>query len=89
VLKKSTRQRASCKETLGRVSKIKHSAKRFFDEYFLLPSFFCVSLGKELLCRVLEKKQLAKYLTLGKELNSGSAHNLMRHNGNDLLLCQN
>jgi hypothetical protein len=36
------------KETLYRVSKIKHSAKRFFAECFLLPSVFCVTLGKEL-----------------------------------------
>jgi hypothetical protein len=48
------------KETLCRVSKIKHSAKSFFAECFLLPRVFCVALGKELLCRVPEK-------TLGKE----------------------
>jgi hypothetical protein len=38
-----TRQRALC-----RVSKIKHSAKSFFAECFLLPRVFCVALGKEL-----------------------------------------
>jgi uncharacterized membrane protein len=31
-----------------RVSKIKHSAKSFFAECFLLPRVFCVALGKEL-----------------------------------------
>jgi hypothetical protein len=36
------------KETLCRVSKIKHSAKSFFAECFLLPRVFCVALGKEL-----------------------------------------
>jgi hypothetical protein len=35
--------------------KIKHSAKSFFAECFLLPRVFCVALGKELLCRVPEK----------------------------------
>jgi hypothetical protein len=30
------------------VSKIKHSAKSFFAECFLLPRVFCVALGKEL-----------------------------------------
>jgi hypothetical protein len=76
-----TRQRAICrvskktlgKETLCRVSKIKHSAKSFFAECFLLPRVFCVALGKELLYRVPEKKHSAKILTLGKEPNSGSA----------------
>jgi hypothetical protein len=37
-----TRQRA-----LWRVSKIKHSAKSFFAECFLLLRVFCVALGKE------------------------------------------
>jgi hypothetical protein len=36
------------KKTLCRVSKIKHSAKSFFAECFLLPRVFCVALGKEL-----------------------------------------
>jgi hypothetical protein len=62
-----TRQRAIC-----RVSKIKHSAKSFFAECFILSSVFCLALGKELLCRVLEKKHSAKNMTLGKEQNSGS-----------------
>jgi hypothetical protein len=66
-IEKSTRQRALC-----RVSKIKHSAKSFFAECFLLPRVFCVALGKELLCRV-PKKYSAKYLVLGKEPNSGSS----------------
>jgi hypothetical protein len=58
-----TRQRvfAECqkktlgKETLCRVSKIKHSVKSLFAECFLLPRVFCVALDKELLCRVSEK----------------------------------
>jgi hypothetical protein len=54
------------------VSKIKHSAKNFFVECFLLPRVFCLALDKELLCRVLEKKHSAKHLALGKEPNSGS-----------------
>jgi hypothetical protein len=61
------------KETLCRVSKIKHSAKSFFAKCFLLPSVFCVALGKELLCRVPEIKHSAKNMTLDKEPNSGSA----------------
>jgi hypothetical protein len=36
------------KETLCRVSKIKHSAKSFFAECFLLSRVFYVALGKEL-----------------------------------------
>jgi hypothetical protein len=60
------------KKTLCRVSKIKHSAKSFFAECFLLPRDFCVALGKELLYRVPEKKHLAKNVALGKEQNSGS-----------------
>jgi hypothetical protein len=43
------------KETLCHVSKIKHSAKSFFAECFLLPRVFCVALGKELFCRVPKK----------------------------------
>jgi hypothetical protein len=35
------------KETFYRVSKIKHSAKSFFAECFLLPRVFCMALGKE------------------------------------------
>jgi hypothetical protein len=55
------------------VSQIQHSAKSFFfAECFLLPRVFCVALGKELLCRVPEKKHSAKNLALGKEPNSGS-----------------
>jgi hypothetical protein len=60
------------KETLCRVSKIKHSAKSYFAECFILPRVFCVTLGKELLCRVPEKKHSAKNMTLGKEPNSSS-----------------
>jgi hypothetical protein len=59
------------KETLCRVSKIKHSAKSFFAECFLLPRVFCVALGKELLCRVPEKT-LGKEYGTRKEPNSGS-----------------
>jgi hypothetical protein len=53
------------KETLCRVSKIKHSAKSFFADCFLLPSVFCVALDKELFAECQKK-------TLGKEPNSGS-----------------
>jgi hypothetical protein len=56
------------------VSKIKHSAKIFFAECFILPSVFCVTLGKELLCRVPEKKHSAKNMALGKDPNSGSVY---------------
>jgi hypothetical protein len=59
------------KETLCRVSKIKHSAKSFFAECFLLSRIFCVALGKELICRV-PKKHSAKNMALGKDPNSGS-----------------
>jgi hypothetical protein len=65
------------KETLCRVSKIKHSAKSFFAECFLLPSVFCVALGKEFLCRVPEIKHSTKNIALGKEPNSGSAYSLI------------
>jgi hypothetical protein len=60
------------KETLCRVSKIKHSAKSLFAECFLLPRVFCVALGKELLCRVPEIKHSAKNMALDKELNFSS-----------------
>jgi hypothetical protein len=60
------------KETLCRVSKIKHSAKKLFAKCFLLPRVFCVALGKKLFCRVPEKKHSVKNMTLGKEPNSGS-----------------
>jgi hypothetical protein len=50
----------------------RHSAKSFFTECFLLPRVFCVALGKELLCRVPEKKHSAKNMTIDKEPNSGS-----------------
>jgi hypothetical protein len=58
-----TRQRSSLpsvkkalgKEVLCRVSKIKHSAKIFPTECFLLPRVFCVALGKKFICRVPEK----------------------------------
>jgi hypothetical protein len=62
------------KETICRVSKIKHSAKSFFAECFILPKVFCVALGKELLCRVPEIKHSVKNMALGKEPNSGSDH---------------
>jgi hypothetical protein len=60
------------KEILCRVSKIKHSAKSFFAECFILPRVFYVALDKELLCRVTEIKHSAKNMALGKEPNSGS-----------------
>jgi hypothetical protein len=52
-------QKTIGKEALCRVSKIKHSVKSFFAEFFLLTRVFCVALGKELLCRV-PKKALGK-----------------------------
>jgi hypothetical protein len=55
----SAEKKALDKEALCRVSKIKHSTKNFFAECFLLPRVFCLTLGKELFCRVPEK-------TLGK-----------------------
>jgi hypothetical protein len=75
-----TRQRASLpsviktlgKETLCRVSKIKHSTKSVFAECFLLPRVFCVALGKKLLCRVPKK-------TLDKEPNSSSANAIIKY----------
>jgi hypothetical protein len=60
------------KETLCRVSNIKHSAKGLFAECFLLPRVFCVALGKELFCRVPKIKHSAKNMALGKEPNSRS-----------------
>jgi hypothetical protein len=64
-------KKALSKEALYRVSKIKHSAKKLFAECFL-PSVFCLALGKELVCRVLEKKHSSNHLALGKEPDSGS-----------------
>jgi hypothetical protein len=52
--------------------KNKTLGKELLAECFLLPRVFCVALGKELLCRVPEKKHSAKNLALGKEPNSGS-----------------
>jgi hypothetical protein len=51
----SVKNKTLGRETFFRVSKIKHSAKSFFAECFILSSVFCVALGKELLCRVPEK----------------------------------
>jgi hypothetical protein len=53
------------------VSKIKHSAKSFFAECYILPRVFCVVLGKELFAEC-PKKHSAKNLELGKESNSDS-----------------
>jgi hypothetical protein len=57
-----------------------HSAKNVFVECFFalgkaasLPSVFYLALGKELLCRVPEKKHSANHMALGKEPDSGSA----------------
>jgi hypothetical protein len=60
------------KETLCRVSKIKHSAKSFFAECFLLPRVFLRGTRQRALCRVPEIKHSAKNMALGKEPNSGS-----------------
>jgi hypothetical protein len=55
------------KEALCRVSKIKHSAKSFFAECFLLPMVFCLSLANSFFSEC-PKKHSAKHLALGKEL---------------------
>jgi hypothetical protein len=62
-----TRQRALC-----RVSKIKHSAKSFFAECFILPRVFLRGTRQRTLCRVPEIKHSTKNMTLGKEPNSDS-----------------
>jgi hypothetical protein len=81
VSKQGTRQRSSLpsvikqalgKELLCRVPKKKHSAKSFFAECLKKGTRQRPALGKEALCRVPEKKHSAKYLTLGKDLFSGS-----------------
>jgi hypothetical protein len=59
------------KETLCRVSKIKHLSKSLFAECFL-PRAFCLALGKEVLCRVPERKHSTNHLALAKEPNSCS-----------------
>jgi hypothetical protein len=69
----SVKNKTLGKEILCRVSKIKHSAKSFFTECYLLPRVFCVALGKELFAEC-PKKHSAKNLALGKEPNSGSAY---------------
>jgi hypothetical protein len=60
------------KETLCRVSKIKYSAKSFFAECFLLPRIFLRGTRQKASLSSDRKKHSAKYLTLGKEPNSGS-----------------
>jgi hypothetical protein len=75
-----TRQRALCrvskktlgKETLCRVSKIKHSAKSFFAECFFFTESFLRGTRQRALCRVPKIKHSAKNMALGKEPNSGS-----------------
>jgi hypothetical protein len=69
------------KETLCRVSKIKHSTNSFFAECFLLPRAFCEALGKEILCPVPEKT-LDKEYELDKKPNSGSGSSLKASNTN-------
>jgi hypothetical protein len=60
------------KETLCRVSKIKHSAKSFFAECFLLPRVFAWHSTKSFFAEC-PKKHSAKNMALGKESNFGSA----------------
>jgi hypothetical protein len=60
------------KETLCRVSKIKHSAKRFFAECFSFTEGFLRGTWQRALCRVPEIKHSAKNMALDKEPNSGS-----------------
>jgi hypothetical protein len=62
-----TRQRNSLPSV-----KNKTLGKELLRRVFSFTEGFCVALGKELLCRVPEKKHSAKYLALGKEPNSGS-----------------
>jgi hypothetical protein len=67
VSKQGTRQRASLpsvlKKALGKELLYRVSKKGAWQR---------PALGKESLCRVPEKKHSAKYLTLGKDLFSGS-----------------
>jgi hypothetical protein len=58
------------KETLCRVSKIKHSVNSFFDECFFIEGFL-VGLDKELFAEN-PKKHAANHLALGKKPNSSS-----------------
>jgi hypothetical protein len=62
-----TRQRSSLSSV-----KNKTLGKELLRRVFSFTEGFFVTLGKELLCRVPEKKHSAKYLVLGKEPNSGS-----------------
>jgi hypothetical protein len=66
---KNTRQRNSL---LSVKNKTLDKEYFFFAECFILPRIFCLSLGKELLCRVPKRKHSVKHLTLGKESNSSS-----------------
>jgi hypothetical protein len=65
-------KKALDKETLCQVSKIKHSAKIFFAECFLLLRVFL--LGTRQIASLLSasKKHLTKHLALDKEPNSSS-----------------
>jgi hypothetical protein len=49
-----------------------------FTKCIFLPSAFDLALGKELLCRVPEKKHSANHFALGKEWKSGSDLNLFQ-----------
>jgi hypothetical protein len=59
------------KETLCRVSKIKHSAKSLFAECFFYQGFFAWHSAKSFFAEC-PKKHSAKNMALGKEPNSGS-----------------
>jgi hypothetical protein len=76
-----TRQRAFCrvskKDTRQRNSlpsvKNKTLGKKLLRRVFSFTEGFFVALGKELICRVPEKKHSANNMALVKEPNSGSA----------------
>jgi hypothetical protein len=67
----------SAKSSLSSVKNKTLGKRASSPSVFFYRGFFCVTLGKELLCRVSEKKHSVKYLTLIKEQNSDSANRLI------------
>ena len=67
-VKKNTRQTLIFAEC----QKIIHSAKNCLPCVFILPSVFCMTLGKDLICRVYEKIHSAKGWALSKHRVSRS-----------------
>ena len=57
---------------LYQVPKIIHSTKNYLPSVFILPSVFCMTLGKDLICRC-SKKTLGKDSALDKDWVSRSA----------------